>query len=135
MEGVREDPFEDLPTLNKEDLPPEWRAQYPVLCVAGRSLVDEAAAMMLAQLSTAHGLEARVEPAATLSPPNVLRLDATGVAIVCLVYLDANAPAHMRYAVRRLRRKVPKATVILGCLMHVQEPAVLEQIGRPRRPI
>ena len=128
VEGVREDPFEDLPTLNKEDLPPEWRAQYPVLCVAGRSLVDEAAAMMLAQLSTAHGLEARVEPAATLSPPNVLRLDATGVAIVCLVYLDANAPAHMRYAVRRLRRKVPKATVILGCLMHVQEPAVLEQI-------
>ena len=50
------------------------------------------------------------------------------MAIVCLVYLDANAPAHMRYAVRRLRRKVPKATVILGCLMHVQEPAVLEQI-------
>ncbi|MBW8902608.1 MAG: AI-2E family transporter, partial [Bradyrhizobium sp.] len=128
VEGVREDPFEDLPTLNKADLPPEWRAPYPVLCVAGRSLVDEAAAMMLAQLSTAHGLEARVEPAAALSPPNVLRLDATGVAIVCLVYLDANAPAHMRYAVRRLRRKVPKATVILGCLMHVQEPAVLEQI-------
>src|SRR4051794_27930134 len=128
VESVAEKEDEKLPILAKNSLPPEWQGEHPVLCVAGRSLIDEAAAIMLAQLSTAHGLSARVEGPAALSPPNVLRLDATGVAIVCLVYLDANAPAHMRYAVRRLRRKVPKATVILGCLMHVQEPAVLEQI-------
>ena len=70
---------------------------------------------MLAQLSTAHGLAARVEGAQALSTTNVFRLDTTGVAIVCLVYLDASAPAHMRYSVRRLRRKLPKATIILGC--------------------
>ena len=118
--------YEDLPVLNKDELPAEWRGQHPVLCVAGRSLIDEAAAIMLGQLSTARGLAARVEPAEALSTTNLFRLDAGGVAIVCLIYLDANGPAHMRYAVRRLRRRLPKATFILGCWM--QEPAILEQM-------
>jgi predicted PurR-regulated permease PerM len=120
--------YEDLPVLNKDELPAEWRGQHPVLCVAGRSLIDEAAAIMLGQLSTAHGLAARVEPAEALSTANLFRLDTTGVAIVCLVYLDASGPAHMRYAVRRLRRRLPKATFILGCWMQDKEPAILEQM-------
>jgi hypothetical protein len=117
---------EKLPILGKETLPPEWQGEHPVLCVAGRSLLDEAAAIMLAQLSTAHGLAARVEPAAALSTTNVFRLDTTGVAVVCLVYLDASGPAHMRYSVRRLRRKLPKATIILGCWVKEIDPAELE---------
>jgi predicted PurR-regulated permease PerM len=117
---------EKLPILGKETLPPEWQSEHPVLCVAGRSLLDEAAAIMLAQLSTAHGLAARVEPAAALSTTNVFRLDTAGVAIVCLVYLDASGPAHMRYSVRRLRRKLPKATIILGCWVKEIDPAELE---------
>jgi predicted PurR-regulated permease PerM len=117
---------ENLPILSKEALPSEWQGEHPVLCVAGRSLIDEAAATMLAQLFTAHGLAARVEGAAALSTTNVFRLDTTGVAIVCLVYLDATGPAHMRYSVRRLRRKLPKATIILGCLIKEIDPAALE---------
>ncbi len=70
--------YEDLPVLNKDELPAEWRGPYPVLCVAGRSLIDEAAAIMLGQLSTAHGLAARVEPAEALSTANLFRLDTTG---------------------------------------------------------
>src|SRR3954452_10591725 len=127
VEGVTEDAaYQDLPVLNKDELPAEWQGQHPVLCVAGRSLIDEAAAIMLAQLSTAHGLAARVEPAAALSSTNVFRLDTTGVAIVCLVYLDASGPAHMRYSVRRLRRKLPKATIIVGCWLKEIDPAALE---------
>ena len=42
--------------------------------------------------------------------------------------MDANGPAHMRYAVRRLRRKVPKATIILGCWMKDLDPAALEKL-------
>jgi predicted PurR-regulated permease PerM len=129
VETVAEDaPFENLPVLRKEDLPPEWQGEHPVLCVAGRSPLDEAAAIMLGQLSTAHGLAARVEGADALSTANVFRLDTTGVAIVCLVYMDASGPAHMRYAVRRLRRKLPKATIILGCWMKDLDPAALEQL-------
>jgi predicted PurR-regulated permease PerM len=127
VETVAEDaPFENLPVLTTDDLPPDWRSEYPVLCVAGRTPIDEAAAIMLGQLSTAHGLKARVEGADALSTANVFRLETTGVAIVCLVYMDASGPAHMRYAVRRLRRKLPKATIILGCWMKDMDPAALE---------
>ena len=83
---------------------------------------------MLGQLSTAHGLAARVEGAEALSTANVFRLETTGVAVVCLVYLDASGPAHMRYSVRRLRRKLPKATIILGCWMKDMDLAGLEQL-------
>jgi predicted PurR-regulated permease PerM len=129
VESVAEDaPYEDLPVLSKGELPPEWQSEYPVLCVAGRSLLDEAAAVMLGQLSTAHGLAARVEGAEALSTANIFRLETTGVAVVCLVYLDASGPAHMRYSVRRLRRKLPKATIILGCWMKDMDLAGLEQL-------
>jgi predicted PurR-regulated permease PerM len=117
---------ENLPVLAKENLGPDWQGEHPVLCVAGRSLVDEAAAIMLAQLSTAHGLAARAEGPEALSTANVFRLEASGVAIVCLIYLDASGPAHMRYSVRRLRRKLPNATIILGCWVNGIDPATLE---------
>jgi hypothetical protein len=127
VESVAENAaHENLPILSRENLPPEWQGEHPVLCVAGRSLIDEAAAIMLAQLSTAHGLAARVEGAEALSTTNIFRLETTGVAIVCLVYLDASGPAHMRYSVRRLRRKLPKATIILGCWVKDIDLAALE---------
>jgi predicted PurR-regulated permease PerM len=129
VETVAENaPYEKLPVLSKNDLPLEWQGEHPVLCVAGRSLIDQAAAIMLGQLSTAHGLAARVEPAEALSTANVFRLETTGVAIVCLVYMDASGPAHMRYSVRRLRRKIPKATIILGCWMKDMDPEALEKL-------
>src|SRR3984885_5632505 len=105
----------NLPVVRKTDLPLGWQGEAPVLCLAGRTLLDEAAAVLFAQLSNAHGLAARVEPAVALSTTNILRLETTGVAIVCLSYLDASSPAHMRYSVRRLRRRLPKATILLGC--------------------
>ncbi|HEV7881775.1 AI-2E family transporter [Bradyrhizobium sp.] len=122
-------PYENLPILGKQDLPAEWQGEHPVLCVAGRSLIDEAAAIMLGQLSTEHGLRARVEAAEALSTANVFRLETTGVAIVCLVYLDVNGPAHMRYSVRRLRRKLPKATIVLVCPVSASDRAALQQLG------
>ena len=127
VESVAENAaHENLPVLSKEDLPPDWLGEHPVLCMAGRSLIDEAAAIMLAQLSTAHGLAARVEGPEALSTTNVFRLETAGVAIICLVYLDSSGPAHMRYSVRRLRRKLPKAIIILGCWIKEIDPTALE---------
>jgi predicted PurR-regulated permease PerM len=129
VETVAEDaPYENLPILSKKDLPPEWQGEHPVLCVAGRSLIDEAAAIMLGQLSTSHGMAARVEAAEVLSTANVFRFETTGVAIVCLIYMDASGPAHMRYSVRRLRRKLPKAIIVLGCWMKDMDPGALERL-------
>jgi predicted PurR-regulated permease PerM len=129
VETVADDaPYENLPILSKKDLPPEWQGEHPVLCVAGRSLIDEAAAIMLGQLSTSHGIAARVEAAEVLSTANVFRLETTGVAIVCLIYMDASGPAHMRYSVRRLRRKLPEAIIVLGCWMKDMDPRALEKL-------
>jgi predicted PurR-regulated permease PerM len=130
VESVAADaPYENLPILSKQDLPADWQGEHPVLCVAGRSLIDEAAAIMLGQLSTAHGLPARVEAAEVLSTTNIFRLETTGVAIVCLVYLDAGGPAHMRYSVRRLRRKLPKAVIVLVGAASEIDRAALQQLG------
>ena len=99
-----------------------------MLCLAGRTPLDEAAAVLFAQLSNAHGLAARVEPADALSTARISRLEITGVAIVCLSYLDASSPAHMRYSVRRLRRKLPKATILLGCWADDVDKESLEEL-------
>ncbi|MBO1907768.1 AI-2E family transporter [Microvirga sp. 3-52] len=105
----------DLPVLAPEELNARFQGETPILCIAGQSPVDEAAALMLAQVLTKHGLRARVERAASLSVQSISRLDDAGVAMVCLSFLDAGSPAHMRYAVRRLRRKMPQARILLGC--------------------
>src|ERR1700709_1351559 len=97
----------NLPVVQKADLPLSWQGECPVLCLAGRTSLDEAAAVLFAQLANAHGLTARVESADALSTANISRLETNGVAIVCLSYLDAGSPAHMRYSVRRLRRQFP----------------------------
>jgi hypothetical protein len=83
---------------------------------------------MVAQLSTAHGLAARSEGPEALSTTNVFRLDTTGVAVICLVYLDSSAPAHMRFTVRRLRRKLPKAIIILGCWVREIDQSALDML-------
>lgn len=105
----------DLPTVPPEDRAPEWRGETPVLAVAARAPLDGAANQMLAQLLAKHGLGARIETAEALSTRNIFRLDTAGVALIALSYLDASSPAHMRYTIRRLRRKAPTASILVGC--------------------
>jgi predicted PurR-regulated permease PerM len=106
--------YADLPILRKEELPIEWQGDSPVLCIAGRTALDEAAAIIFAQLCSVHGLRTRVGGPESLSTNNIFRLEAEGVALVCLSYLNAANPAHMRYAVRRLRRKLPRARIMVA---------------------
>jgi predicted PurR-regulated permease PerM len=118
----------NLPVFQKVDLPLNWQSEAPVLCMAGRTPLDEAAAVLFAQLSHAHGLAARVQPADALSTANIVRLETEGVAMVCLSYLDASSPAHMRYSVRRLRRRLPRATIMLGCWAEDIDKETLEAL-------
>jgi len=106
--------YADLPVFERTELPAEWQGENPILCIAGRTALDEAAGIMLAQLCDAHGLRARVEGPEALSTNNIFRLETDGVAMICLSYLNAKNPAQIRYAVRRIRRKIPKARVLVG---------------------
>ena len=107
-----------------EDLPPAWRGAAPVLCVAGRGPLDEAAAAMIAQLLGKHGLRARVIPHATVSRSNIDALDVSGVAMVCVSYAEiTGTPSHLRYLLRRIRQRVPGAPILVG--LWPEEEAVL----------
>jgi hypothetical protein len=69
---------------------------------------------MMSHLCRVHGLSAQVKGSEALSTAHIFGLDVNGVALVCLSYLNSANPAHMRYAVRRLRRKVPRAKIMLA---------------------
>jgi predicted PurR-regulated permease PerM len=117
-------PAPDLPVLENDELAPAWQTETPVLCIAGRGPLDEAVAIMMAQLLQKHGLGARVEGVGPSEPASISHLEDKRVAMVCLSYLDIRSPAHMRYNVRRLRRRLPHARILLGCWM-----AELDTIG------
>jgi predicted PurR-regulated permease PerM len=112
--AAAEPAYADLPILQTEELPIEWRGDSPVLCIAGRTALDEAAAIIFAQLCNVHGLRSRVEGPEALSTNNIFRLETEGVVLVCLSYLNEANPAQIRYAVRRLRRKLPRARIMIG---------------------
>ena len=56
---------EPLPILEPADLAPGWEEEGSVLCIGGRTPLDEAAAAMLAGLLNKHGLKARVAESET----------------------------------------------------------------------
>jgi predicted PurR-regulated permease PerM len=103
------------PVLAVDKVRPAWpEGTAPVLCVAGRDLLDEAAAAMLAQLIQKRGIGARVVSSQAVSPANVPRLDPGGVTMICLSYLEPSRFANARFLVRRLRHKLPQAKILLG---------------------
>lgn len=106
----------DLPVLSTDELALPFRGEGSVVCIAGQGPLDEAAAIMLAQLLDKHGIRTTVEPPEALSRPNVVDLQARKYELVCLCYIDAGSPAHMRYNLRRLRRRLPGASLMLACL-------------------
>jgi hypothetical protein len=115
LDPEEEDPhLPDLPVLPAEALRPDWRDGTPVLCIAGRSALDRIGACMLTQLLGKHGLKAEVMPAETLTSAGIFQLDGAERRLVCLSYLDTSSAVHVRYAVRRLRRKLPRATIMVG---------------------
>jgi hypothetical protein len=117
------------PAAAPEQLAPAWRAEAPVLCLAGRGPLDEAATAMLAQLLTKHNLGSRVAPYQAASRENIAALNAEGVAMVCISYLEiSGSPAHLRYLVRRLRGRLPTGTPILVGLWPAEDE-VLQDHG------
>ncbi len=86
----------------------------PVVCIAGRTGLDRAAACMLAQLLERRGIGTRVLPADAISPEAIGSLDLEDVELVCLPYLGGSAVAQSRQACRRLRRRAPDAKLMVA---------------------
>jgi predicted PurR-regulated permease PerM len=96
-------------------LPPAWRGDAPVLCLAGRGPLDAAACDMLAQLLRKHGLKSHVADHAVVERGAISQFDATGIAMICLCYLELDGtPSHLRYTLRRLRQHAPHVRLLVG---------------------
>ena len=108
LAAIVEAPLPDLPRASRE-------SEMPVLCIAGRSFLDEAAAALFAQILEKHGMGATVGPAGALTVGRISRLSAEGVRLVCLSYFDADlSTAGARFAVRRLRRRLGEVKILAG---------------------
>jgi predicted PurR-regulated permease PerM len=97
-------------------LPERWRMGKPVLCVPGLGLLDEAVAMIVAQLVERQGIGAQSERADALSMSRIFSMDTKDVALVCLCYLENATPAQIRYAIRRVRRRAPDVFIVVALL-------------------
>jgi predicted PurR-regulated permease PerM len=102
-------------SLAPEEVPPGWEGE-PVLVVPAHTPLDEAAALMLAQMLEKHGLGARAAGLDDVTGRGLARLEAGGLKLVCVSYFGAaTGLARARYLVRRLKRRFPGARVV-ACL-------------------
>ena len=94
------------PTIN--------RVEGAVLCIPGLGLLDETVAMPLAQLLRRGGILAEAKETETFSISKLFALDPKDVALICLCYLEHATPAQLHYTSRRLRRKIPGVSILVG---------------------
>lgn len=115
----------DAAAPDPENLAPAWRTTAPVLCLAGRGPLDEAASSILVQLLGKHGLGARVATYEAASRDGISKLDVGGVAMICISYLEiSGSPAALHYLVRRLHQRMPGVPILVG--LWPSEDAVLK---------
>lgn len=96
---------------------PSAAAERPpsVLCLAGRTELDRAAAEMMAQVLEERGIGTRVLPPIAVSQGALGQLDLQGVDAVCLSYLHPQPQVYARYICRRLRRRAPHVKLVVCC--------------------
>ncbi|MDR7003302.1 AI-2E family transporter [Paraburkholderia strydomiana] len=118
--GAAQGPRDDSAQQAAEDAleeaqDPPRAANQRVLCIPGRGPLDPLAATILLQLLGKHGFAARALPHEAASRASIEQMDADDVGIVCIVYLRIDGvPSHLRYMVRRIRARLPNASIIVG---------------------
>jgi len=87
---------------------------FKVLSIAGRGQLDEPASRMLLQLFEQLGISSRLVKYRDVSRYSVEALDVSDVSMVCIAYLSiSGSPAHLRYLVQRLRKRLPAGIPVL----------------------
>jgi predicted PurR-regulated permease PerM len=93
-----------------------WKVPRAVLCIPGSSKLDEAAALVLAQMLRRRGLAAAAENADALSMSKFFTLNLSDSSLFCVCYVDNPSSAKIHYAVRRLRKKSSGAPIMVALL-------------------
>jgi hypothetical protein len=106
LSGRKADEAEAAPHL-----PADWPGQ-PLLCVAGRGPLDEAAALLLMDMLAKSGIGARLVSSEETSSAHIGSLSTEGVRLVCVSYLEPGTFKNARYQVRRLRKHMPGVPIM-----------------------
>jgi predicted PurR-regulated permease PerM len=110
-----EEKTEAPPTSGDASAIPTPTPAGSALCVAGRTPLDQAACAILVQLLDRKGISTRGAGPQALSTKGIFALNAIDVDVICVVYLDHQSLASVRYSVRRLRKKSPNVPIVI-CL-------------------
>ncbi len=120
----------DLPILTEDNIRQSWRTNQPVLCVAGRSPLDRAAAELFVQLLSKHGIQASIQSQKELVIASSSKSMNEEVRAVVLSYLSVGRrTAHIKSILVRIRRTYPDAIVIAGLWNNVNYSVNRENIG------
>jgi len=95
-------PATTLPAVADEQSP---ESDSTVLCVAGRTPLDQAGCAILVQLLERRSVSTRIAGPEALTIRGMFGLKTDGVHAICVFYLDHQSLAAVRYSVRRLRKK------------------------------
>ncbi len=112
---VGEEKIEAAPPQIEAETPADRPSATAVLCLAGRTPIDQAACSILVQLLERRNIPARAVGPDAHSIRGASRTSAEGIHAICIFYLGRQSLAVVRYSVRRLRKRFPDIPVAV-CL-------------------
>lgn len=120
---ARLEPVSDIESTNP--LPERWERPGAVLCIPGAGKLDEAAALVLAQMLKRGGIGSAAETADALSISRFFSLDLSHAAAFCICYVGKPSDAMIQYTVRRLSKKSKGGRIIIALLGTENNPVTL----------
>jgi predicted PurR-regulated permease PerM len=93
-----------------------WEGPGAVLCIPGAGKLDEAAALVLAQMLKRRGIGGLAETADALSMSRFFSLDLSQAAAFCICYVGKPSDAMIQYTVRRLSKRTKGGRIIIALL-------------------
>jgi hypothetical protein len=109
----------------------EVKPPASVLCIAGRSPLDETAAHMLRQVLDQQDIGVKIASASEFSSARIFSYDMSGISLICLSYLAAaGAPSQPKFLIRRLRRIVPGVKIVAGFWTQDVDAAAPEKLAQ-----
>lgn len=130
LDEVRPDREVEKVVLARGDLREDWQSEYPVAILHGNHPLDGAAAKMLQQVLSKHGLPARALPLAEAD--RVTPEEARAVALVCLSFIEPLSTLHLRAFSRQVKRRAPQAQIML-CIWQKTDEALIREWRRKLR--
>lgn len=131
LERIGPDPIERQ-VLVAEKLRPAWRTQTPIKIFFGSHMLDPAAAAMLAQVLSRHGLATQIHSWNDAACVSETEIDET--ALVFLSFVEPLSTLHLRAGSIAVRRRKPGVDIIV-CIWQQADQSVLADLGKRLRGV